>query len=73
MALERLGANFEHYRAIEIDKYAIASYNVVHGTNFPPMDIKDVRGEDLGIVDKNLYTYIHTYIQFPLYRLILGR
>ena len=25
MALERIGAKFEHYRVVEFDKYAIAS------------------------------------------------
>lgn len=44
MALERLGADFEHYRAIEFDKYAMASYNAVHGTNFLPIDVMDMRG-----------------------------
>lgn len=44
MALEQLGADFEHYRAVEFDKYAIASYNAIHGTDFPVMDICNVRG-----------------------------
>ena len=30
MALKRAGANFEHYRVVEFDKYAIKSYNAVH-------------------------------------------
>lgn len=38
MALKRIGAKFEHYRVLEFDKYAVASYNAVHGTHFPPMD-----------------------------------
>lgn len=33
MALKRIGAKFEHYRVVEFDKYAIASYNAVHGTS----------------------------------------
>lgn len=61
MALERLGADFEHYRAIEFDKYAMASYNAVHGTNFEPTDIKDIKGIDLGIVDKERFTYLLTH------------
>ena len=44
MALRNLGADFEHYRVVEFDKYAMASYNVVHGTDFPAMDIQNVRG-----------------------------
>ena len=51
MALETLGADFEHYRVVEFDKYAIASYNAIHGTNFPTIDITKVNGEDLGVVD----------------------
>ena len=64
MALERLGAKFETYRVIEFDKYAIASYNAVHGTNFPTIDVKDMRGGDLGITDKDKFTYMLTY-SFP--------
>ena len=39
MALKRIGAKFEHYRVVEFDKYAIASYNAVHGADFTTMDI----------------------------------
>lgn len=68
MALERLGADFEHYRAIEFDKYAMASYNAVHGTDFEPTDIKDIKGIDLGIVDKERFTYLLTYLFISMYR-----
>ena len=44
MALRNIGADFEHYRVIEFDKYAIASYNAIHGTSFEPTDIKQVGG-----------------------------
>lgn len=64
MALRNLGADFERYRVVEFDKYAIASYNAIHGTDFPTIDICDVRGEDLGIVDRGKYTYILFY-SFP--------
>lgn len=63
-ALERLGANFEHYRLCEFDKYAVTSYNAVHGTNFETSDVTKIHGEDLGIVDTDKYTYILTY-SFP--------
>lgn len=33
MALRDIGADFEHYRVCEFDKYAIASYNAIHGTH----------------------------------------
>lgn len=63
-SLKRIGADFEHWKVVEFDKYAIASYNAIHGTNFPPMDICDVKGGDLEITDKDKYTYIMTY-SFP--------
>ena len=63
-ALENLGADFEHYRVCEFDKYAVKSYNAVHGTNFTTSDIRDLHAEDLGIVDTDKYTYIMTY-SFP--------
>lgn len=64
MALRDLAADFEHYRVVEFDKYAIASYNAIHGTDFPTMDITQVKGSDLGIVDTDKYCYIMTY-SFP--------
>ncbi|MBR2492163.1 MAG: DNA cytosine methyltransferase, partial [Paludibacteraceae bacterium] len=66
MALRDIGANFEHYRSIEFDKYAIASYNAIHGTKFPTMDVTEISGDDLGIVDKDKYCYILTY-SFPCF------
>lgn len=38
-ALERLGIEHEIVDAVEIDKFAIKSFNAVHGTNFEPQDI----------------------------------
>ena len=38
-ALENLGIEHEIVDAVEIDKYAIKSFNAVHGTNFEPQDI----------------------------------
>lgn len=64
MALERLGADFETYKVVEFDKYACASYNAVHHTDFPVIDVCDVHGKDLEIVDKDQYTYMLTY-SFP--------
>ena len=64
MALRNIGADFEHYRAVEFDKYAVASYNAIHGTDFPVMDVTKIHGSDLGIVDKDKYCYILTY-SFP--------
>lgn len=64
MALKRIGAKFEHYIVVEFDKYAIASYNAVHGTDFPTMDITQVHAADLAITDTETFTYLLTY-SFP--------
>lgn len=64
MALKAIGVKFEHYKMIEFDKYAVASYNAVHNTNFGVTDIRDVHGKDLEIVDTDTYFYFFTY-SFP--------
>lgn len=64
MALERMGADFEHYRVVEFDKYAVASYNAIHNTDFPVLDITKIHACDLGIIDTDHYTYLLTY-SFP--------
>lgn len=64
MALRDLGADFEHYRVVEIDRYAMKSYNAIHGTNFKISDITKLQAEDMGISDKDKYEYIMTY-SFP--------
>ena len=38
-ALERLGIDYEIADYVEIDKYAVASFNAIHNTNFEPQDI----------------------------------
>jgi len=38
-ALKRIGKEIEIVDAVEIDKYAIASFNAIHGTNFEKQDI----------------------------------
>lgn len=63
-ALERLGVQFERYRVIEVDKYAIASYNAIHKTQFNTSDITKITAKDLGIEDSDSYEYIMTY-SFP--------
>lgn len=64
-ALERLGVDFEHYLVCEFDKYAINSYNAIHGTNFKTSDITNLKGVDLGIEDVEQFTYLltHTLVQ----------
>ena len=70
-ALKNIGANFEHHRAIEYDKYAMDSYNAIHGTNFEPLDITKITAKDLGIVETDKYDYIMTY-SFPCQDLSLA-
>ena len=66
MALRDIGADFEHYRVGEFDKYAVKSYNAIHGTNFEPTDIRNFKGSDLGIVDVEKFTYLLTYLLVPV-------
>ena len=70
-SLENLHANFEHYKVCEIDKYALASYNAIHNTNFKVSDIKQLHASDLEIVDTDKYEYILTY-SFPCQSLSLA-
>lgn len=50
-ALERIGIDLEIVDAVEIDKYAMASFNAIHNTNFETQDIttwdKDLKDIDL--------------------------
>lgn len=63
-ALKNIGANFEHYKVVEFDKYAIKSYNAIHGTNFVTSDITQIHASDLEIKDTENFTYLLTY-SFP--------
>lgn len=63
-ALRNIGADFEHYRLCEWEQHAVDSYNAIHGTDFEASDITKLKGDDLGIVDTDKYTYILTY-SFP--------
>lgn len=55
---------FETYKVIEFDKYPVKSYNAIHGTNIEPMDITNISGADLDVVEPEKYTTIWTY-SFP--------
>lgn len=70
-ALKRLGVKFEHWKALEIDKNAIKSYNAIHGTNFTPQDITLTHATDLEIRERERYCYILTY-SFPCQDLSLA-
>ena len=62
-ALDRLG--IPHKRRIcEFDKYAVDSYNAIHGTHFETSDVKKLKGGDLRITNTDKFTYILTY-SFP--------
>lgn len=63
-ALKNLGIDFEHHQVVEFDKYPVASYNAIHGTNFEPADVCQTHAADLGITEREQYTYILTY-SFP--------
>lgn len=64
LALKKIGANFEHWKMVEFDKYAVDSYNAIHGTNFPVSDIRDIHAENLEIRERESFTYLLTY-SFP--------
>jgi len=64
MALKAIGANFETHRICEFDKFAVQSYNAIHGTSFVPSDITKTTATDLAVADTDKYCYIMTY-SFP--------
>ena len=64
MALRDLGADFEHCRVVEFDRFAVSSYNAIHGTDFETTDIRNISGVDLGICGTDKFCYIMTY-SFP--------
>ena len=64
MALRDIGADFEYYRLVEFDKYAVQSYNAIHNTQHTTHDIRDIHAKDLEIKDKDKYCYLMTY-SFP--------
>lgn len=71
MSLRAIGANFETWRVVEFDAYAVDVYNAIHGTDFVTQDITKVKGSDLGIVDTDKYEYVMTY-SFPCQALSLA-
>ena len=52
-ALEKLGIDYKIVDYVEIDKYAVKSFNAIHNTNFEPQDITTYRKyEDIENWDK---------------------
>lgn len=68
MALKTLGVKFEHHRVVEFDRFAIQSYNAIHGTDFKTTDIRDLNGIDLGIEDVKHFTYLLTAFHVKIYQ-----
>lgn len=66
LALRYRGIPFEHHFVCEFDKYAMQSYNEIHGTNFEVSDIRDITAKDLNITDTDKYRYLVTY-SFPCF------
>jgi len=62
LAMDYLGIPYDKYLAVDFDQYAIQSYNDIHGTNYPPMDITQL--ESLNIKDSDKYSYWLFY-SFP--------
>lgn len=71
-ALENIGVPFESWKYCDFDKFATASYNAIHGTNYEPSDITKLSADDLEIVDTDTYTYLLTY-SFPCQDLSIAR
>lgn len=71
ISLEEIGADFETYKLVEFDKYAVKSYNAIHGTNFEPKDITEIHGNELEIKNTDHFCYIMTY-SFPCQDLSLA-
>ena len=46
-ALKKLNITFESHFVCDFDKYTVASYNAVHGTNYEPCDITKITASDL--------------------------
>lgn len=71
MALRDLEADFTRHRVVEMDPFAIKSYNAIHGASFGSSDITQIHGVDLDVSDKDKYEYIMTY-SFPCQDLSLA-
>lgn len=71
LALKYAKIPFKHHFVCDFNKYAIKSYNQLHGTNFETSDITKITGKDLNIVDTRHETYLMTY-SFPCQDLSLA-
>ena len=71
MAMNRINADFESYKAVEFDYHACNLFNAAHNTNFPVTDITKIHADDLEIVDRDKFEYIMFY-SFPCQSLSLA-
>lgn len=71
-ALENLGVDFEHYRICEFDKFAVQSYNAIHGTDFSTSDITRIGGGRFRNC-RCRQVHLHNDLLVPLSRLIYLR
>lgn len=62
-ALKNIGIDVEIVDAVEIDKYAIKSFNAIHGTNF---DVQDIMKWDKYYEDIDMITHGSPYQDFSV-------
>ena len=60
-ALDRLSKKYDlkvnYLPPVEFDKFAIASYNAIHGTNHKIKDITQIKGSEYGKIDLLTYSF----------------
>lgn len=71
-ALENLGTDFEHYRICEFDKFAVRSYNAIHGTDFSTSDITRIGGGRFRHC-RHRQVHLHNDLLVPLSRFVYLR
>ena len=64
LALDYLNIPYESWFVCDFDKYAIQSYNDIHGSNYSITDVTKITANDLNIIDTKNYDYLLTY-SFP--------
>ena len=57
LALKYLGVDFEHYQVVEFDKKVVKAYNEMHDSDFPAIDIRDVKELECDHHYLNICTY----------------
>lgn len=57
LALKYLGVEFESWKVVEFDKKVVKAYNELHGSDFPAIDIRDVKELECDHNYLNICTY----------------